>query len=294
VSDALVSLLTGLGDDELVLGHRHSEWTGYAPHIEEDVAFSSIAQDEIGHAAAYYALVAGVSGGDADAFALGRPADDYRHALLCERPNGDWAFTLARHWLYDHADALRLEGLEESSHEGLAALARKIRREERYHLIHADLWIKRVAQGPAEGRSKLVDAMARAWPEARGLFEPFEGEEEAVYKGWLPTPSAELATQWTKQTAQALDEIGLPTEIHGRADESAEFVASSSGDLIAAYPRDRLDDRGVVNPRDRLDDRGVVSVPDGFGGRRGHHTDDFTELWEVMTGQYRAHPGATW
>jgi ring-1,2-phenylacetyl-CoA epoxidase subunit PaaC len=279
VSEALSSLLLGLGDDELVLGHRHSEWTGYAPHIEEDVAFSSIAQDEIGHAAAYYSLVASATGADADALALGRPAGDYRHAVLCERPNGDWAFTLARHWLYDHADALRLEDLESSSHDDLAALARKIRREERYHLIHADTWIKRVAHGPAEGRSKLVDAMARAWPEARGLFEPFEHEEEAVYKGWLPTPSTELGLRWAKETAAALDELGLPTEIHGRADESAEFVASSSGDLIAAAGD------GVTDH---------AEAPDGFGGRRGHHTDDFAVLWEVMTGQYRAHPGATW
>ena len=279
MSDALVALLTGLGDDELVLGHRHSEWTGYAPHIEEDVAFSSIAQDEIGHASAYYALVGKETGTSPDELALGRPQDQYRHALLCERPNGDWAFTLARHWLYDHADALRLESLEDSDNADLAALARKIRREERYHLIHADTWITRVAHGPAEGRSKLVDAMARAWPEARGLFEPFDGEEEAVYKGWLPTPSEELGIKWAKQTAEALDELGLPTEIHGRADESAEFVASSSGDLIAG-----AGETGAAPP----------PGTDGFGGRRGRHTDDFAELWEVMTGQYRAHPGATW
>ena len=275
MNDALRSLLIGLGDDELVLGHRHSEWTGYAPHIEEDVAFSSIAQDEIGHAAAYYSLASS----DPDALALGRSTGDYRHAVLCERPNQDWAFTLARHWLYDHADALRLETLESSSHDELAALTRKIRREERYHLIHADTWIRRVAQGPAEGRSKLVDAMARAWPEARGLFEPFEHEDEAVGKGWLPEPSEALGMRWAKETAEALDELGLPTEIHGRADESAEFVASSSGDLI----------EGAGNG-----EPAHPEGPDGFGGRRGRHSDDFAELWEVMTGQYRAHPGATW
>lgn len=277
MSDALVSLLIGLGDDELVLGHRHSEWTGYAPHIEEDVAFSSIAQDEIGHAAAYYSLVAGATGGDADAIALGRGPDDYRHAVLCERPNGDWAFTLARHWLYDRADALRLEALESSSHAELASLARTIRLEELYPILHPDSWVPRVAHGPAEGRSKLIDAMAHAWPEARGLFEPFEHEEQAVYQGWLPTPSGELGIRWAKETAEALDELGLPTEIQGRADESAEFVASSSGDLIAG--------EGSA-PH--------VEGPDGFGGRRGHHGEDFTALWEVMTGQYRAHPGATW
>jgi ring-1,2-phenylacetyl-CoA epoxidase subunit PaaC len=279
VKETLVSVVTALGDDELVLGHRHSEWTGYAPHIEEDVAFSSIAQDEIGHAAAYYSLVAEATGEDPDALGLGRASNEYRNALLCERPNGEWAYTLARHWLYDHADAVRLETLEQSSHDGLAALARKIRREERYHLIHADTWIKRVGHGPAEGRGKLVDAIARAWPEARGLFEPFDNEEEAVYKGLLPVPSLELEQRWTKTTLAALDELGLPADVHAREDESAEFVASSSGDLIAATNGERA---------------ATASSPDGYGGRRGVHTPDFEELWGVMTGQYRAHPGATW
>lgn len=279
MSQALISLVTALADDELVLGHRHSEWTGYAPHIEEDVAFSSIAQDEIGHAAAYYSLVTETTGEEPDRLGLGRAVDEYRNAVLCERPNGEWAFTLARHWLYDHADALRLETLEQSSHEGLAALARKIRREERYHLIHADTWIKRIAHGPAEGRAKLVSAMARAWPEAKGLFEPFDHEEEAVYNGVLPVPSAELEQRWTSQTLATLDELGLPADVHARADESAEFVASSSGDLIASSSDGRAPSATLV---------------DGYGGRRGVHTPDFDELWSVMTGQYRAHPGATW
>ncbi len=173
MSTALMSLLTALGDDELVLGHRHSEWTGYAPHMEEDVAFSSIAQDEIGHAAAYYSIAASITGGSADALAFGRDPGEYRNALLCERPNGDWAFTLARHWLYDHADDVRLEALEGSSHGELASLAHKIRREERYHLIHADTWLKRIVRGPVEGRTKLVDAVSSAYVEALGLFEPF-------------------------------------------------------------------------------------------------------------------------
>ena len=115
MTDALVSLVTALGDDELVLGHRHSEWTGYAPHMEEDVAFSSIAQDEIGHAAAYYSIASSVTGIPADAIAFGRDAGDYHNAIVCERPNREWAFTLARHWLYDNADDVRLAALEESS-----------------------------------------------------------------------------------------------------------------------------------------------------------------------------------
>ena len=279
MSEALVSLLTALGDDELILGHRHSEWTGYAPHMEEDVAFSSIAQDEIGHAAAYYSIAAGLTGKSRDEIAFGRDPGDYRNAVVCERPNREWAFTLARHWLYDHADDVRLAALEESSHPDLAALARKIRREERYHLIHADTWIKRIVHGPVEGRTKLIDAVSETYPETLGLFEPVENEEAAVSEGVLPAPSSELLQRFVGRTASALDSLGLPTEARALADETAEFVASSSGDLIE---------------REGGEQQAPAVRPAALGGRSGRHTDDFKELWDVMTVTYRSHPGASW
>lgn len=278
MSDSLVAVLTALGDDELILGHRHSEWTGFAPHIEEDVAFSSIAQDEIGHAAAYYSLVAKVTGDDPDRIALGRDKHEYRNAILCERDNGDWAYTLARHWLYDHADAIRLESLEGSAHEELAALVTKIRREERYHLLHADTWLKRVSQGPVEGRKRLADSVTVALREASSLFEPFELEEEAVKEGWLPVPSGELRQRYLQQTAEKLDALGLPTEVASHSDDKAEFVASSSGDLIAG---------------DAADEQ-APSGDDASGGRRGRRTADFDALWDDMTAMYRTNPGARW
>jgi ring-1,2-phenylacetyl-CoA epoxidase subunit PaaC len=279
VSEALVSLLTALADDELILGHRHSEWTGFAPYLEEDVAFSSIAQDEIGHAVACYSLVGKLTGTDADRLGLGREKNEYRNAILCERDNRDWSYTLARHWLYDHADDVRLEALEDSSDDELAALARKIRREERYHLLHADSWLRRVAHGPVEGRSKLIDALTNALGEALGLFEPIELEEEAIKEGYLPIPSDELSRRFFDRAGRALDEAGLPTEVRAGLDDHAEFIASSSGDLIA-------EENGGLGAE--------PDVPSGLGGRRGRHTDDFDSLWEVMTKTYRANPGATW
>ena len=270
-------MLIALGDDELILGHRHSEWTGFAPYIEEDVAFSSIAQDEIGHAAAYYSLAAALGDGDPDRIALGRDVDGYRNAILCERPNGDWAFSLARHWLYDHADAIRLESLEKTSHTDLAALVAKMRREERYHLIHADTWMQRVAAGPVEGRNKVVAAIGPVFDDTMGLFEPFEREDDALSDGSLPEPSADLRGRFIERISELLDEIGFPTHDPARADASAEFVASSSGDLIAG------DGRASTPPSH-----------DGLGGRAGRRSSDFTPLWEDMTATYRTHPGARW
>lgn len=279
-SAAFVSVVAALADDELVLGHRHSEWTGYAPHIEEDVAFSSIAQDEIGHAAQLYALLGAETGANPDHLALGRERDAYRHAILCERPNADWAFTLARHWLYDHADAMRLEALEGTADGELARLVTKIRREERYHLIHADAWMTRVAHGPVEGRSKLIAAVGEAFAPAAALFEPFEHEEDAVKEGILPVPSNELRERFVRQAASRLDDLGMPTgEITGALDDAAEFVASSSGDLIES-----------------TGDAAARAAPhrSAFGGRRGRHTNDFEELWNDLTYTYRQDPGATW
>ena len=276
--EPLIALLTALGDDEIVLGHRHSEWTGFAPHLEEDVAFSSIAQDEIGHAAAYYSLVAKLTGDSADRLALGRAAEGYRNAIICERPNGEWGYTLVRHWLYDVAESLRLETLEGSADPQLAALATKIRREERYHLIHASTWMKRVARGPVDGRTRLIDAIASAVPETAGLFEPFELEDECIKAGWLTVPSAELQTRFITRIQKDLDELGLPAGVTDHATDRAEFVASSSGDLISGQGEEPIEPARST----------------GLGGRRGQHTADFEELHSVMTSQFMANPGARW
>src|SRR5215217_2383870 len=106
--------LLELADDELVVGWRDSEWTGIAPTLEEDVAFSSIAQNEIGHARAAYELAAQELGTDADALAFDRRPEEYRCAPLVQLRRLEWALTIARHWLYETADALRLGALKEA------------------------------------------------------------------------------------------------------------------------------------------------------------------------------------
>ena len=153
--DALAELLLSVADDEFVIGFWDSEWTGIAPMLEEDVATSSIAQDEIGHARALYELLATLTGDDADQIAFGREADAYRHAALLDHARGDWAFSVARRYLYETADAVRLEALARSTWEPIAQLATKMRREETYHRMHADAWLRRLADGPPEARDRL-------------------------------------------------------------------------------------------------------------------------------------------
>jgi ring-1,2-phenylacetyl-CoA epoxidase subunit PaaC len=158
------ALLLQIADDELVLGWRNSEWTGIAPVLEEDVAFSSIAQNEIGHARALYQL----SSEDADALAFDRDPAEYRCSPLVElRFVPDWATTIARHVLYEAADRLRIEQLKSSSDAAVAGLAAKIDREEVYHRLHAEMWADRLRDEP-----RYREALEELWPYAVAMLEP--------------------------------------------------------------------------------------------------------------------------
>ena len=160
--------LLRLADDELILGWRDSEWTGIAPFLEEDVAFSSIAQTEIGHARAWYELAARQierGGVDADALAFDREPEEYRCAPLVElRLVGDWARTIARRWLYETADRIRIQVLLNSTDREVADLAEKIDREEAYHRMHAEMWIERLRDERA-----FQEAVDELWPYALGV-----------------------------------------------------------------------------------------------------------------------------
>jgi ring-1,2-phenylacetyl-CoA epoxidase subunit PaaC len=185
--------LLGLADDELVIGWRDSEWTGIAPVLEEDVAFSSIAQNEIGHARAVYQLLAD----DADALAFDRAPDEYRCAPLVELRLLDWAHTIARRWLYEVADEIRITALMAD-----VPLAAKINREEAYHRMHAEMWHERLGDEPL-----FRDAVEELWPYALGVVLPEQRAElaarvrldevEPVERG---THTDELAALWEEMT----------------------------------------------------------------------------------------------
>jgi ring-1,2-phenylacetyl-CoA epoxidase subunit PaaC len=173
-----LELLLEIADDELVLGWRNSEWTGVAPFLEEDVAFSSISQNEIGHARAIYQLVAEELGTSADELALDRRPEEYRSAPLVELRRLEWARTIARHYLYETADAVRVQALLRSSDPDVAGLAEKIDREEIYHRIHAEMWLDRLLWS-GEGRARLEEAIKELWPYALGVLD------DQLRPGWV-------------------------------------------------------------------------------------------------------------
>jgi ring-1,2-phenylacetyl-CoA epoxidase subunit PaaC len=172
--------LLEIADDELVLGWRDSEWTGIAPFLEEDVAFSSIAQNEVGHARALYELVARRRGVTADELAFDRAPGDYRCARIVELRLPEWERTIARHYLYEEADAKRLERLKNSDDAEIAGLAAKIDREEAYHRMHAQMWHERLSGEPR---------YERALEELRSLLDASRHDH-----------SAELTELWHEMT----------------------------------------------------------------------------------------------
>jgi ring-1,2-phenylacetyl-CoA epoxidase subunit PaaC len=204
--------ILAIADDELILGWRDSEWTGIAPTLEEDVAFSSIAQNEIGHARALYELAAVELDSDPDALAFDRAPEEYCCAPLVELHLLDWAHTIARRYLYEEADRVRLDALRKGDDAELAGLAAKIDREEVYHRLHAEMWAARLREEP-----RFRAAVDELWPYALGLLEP--------------SMRAELArrTGLSVESTQAIERGGHTPELTELWNEMTEVRRSVPG-----------------------------------------------------------------
>lgn len=201
--------LLALADDEHVVGARHTAWIGLGPFLEEDLAFCSIAQDELGHAIALYELLLvddGRSTDELDSFALLREPSEYRSCELAEMACSDWNDSLVRHWLYDRAEQLRWNALVDSSDDRVAAIARRSLREESFHLSHAEQFMSRVA---ASRPPQLLASIERLIPIARRLWTPAGGESAALAEGVATASSERLAEAWELAIRGDLTRWGL-------------------------------------------------------------------------------------
>lgn len=193
-------MLLAFADDEHLMGQRHTEWIGVAPFLEEDLAFASIGQDELGHAAMLYELVISDLSGDppsaaaVDALAFRREPADYRSCWLVEAACTEWASALVRHWLYDTAEALRWRELTGSSEERLRAIAARAMSEERYHLRHADALLDALV-GDGDASARIAGALAEMLPLGVALFDDPHGAGSAV-ESVVGRPLAALAAEW--------------------------------------------------------------------------------------------------
>ncbi|UII30181.1 phenylacetate-CoA oxygenase subunit PaaC [Fulvivirga ulvae] len=205
---ALKELLYKMADDQLIIGHRNSEWTGMGPLLEEDIAFSSMAQDKVGQSHALYQILHSLGESEPDTIAFTRNAEQFHNCTLTELPNGEYDFSLIRHFLFDTAEAIRFELLTESSYTPLAQLAKKIQGEIRYHTMHANTWIKQLGTATEESISRLQSSLDKALPYALGIFEPSPYEQELIADGIFPGEEV-LKEKWTSRITEILSQTSL-------------------------------------------------------------------------------------
>lgn len=247
--EALKSLIYRMADDALIIAHRNSEWTGLGPTLEEDIAFSSIAQDKLGHALALYTILHEQLGEDEpDAIAFGRTETNFTCCRFVELPIGDYAFSLMRHLLFDLSDQLRYEMLESSSYEPLAQVARKVRGEIKYHLFHATTWVKKLAaDGDEESKARMQSALNECWPYALGIFETVESDGVLADAGLFAGEEA-LKEKWMTAITAIIEDAGLmlPDDVTpeegGRKGHHSEHLAPLLEEMTEVFRIDESAD----------------------------------------------------
>jgi ring-1,2-phenylacetyl-CoA epoxidase subunit PaaC len=205
---ALKELLYKIADDLLILGHRNSEWTGIGPLLEEDIAFSSMAQDKIGQSLAVYELLHHLGEGVPDSVAFMRKSDLFHNCQFVELPIGDYEFSLIRHFLYDHSILLRFQQLSDSSYQPLAQVSRKLVGELRYHVMHADSFIKKLGTATDESINRLQTALNQALPFALGIFENSPQESELI-SGRIFSGEEDLYGRWYHEITKVIEVTSL-------------------------------------------------------------------------------------
>ena len=215
LSPAAREYLLAFADDEHTVGAHHASWIGMGPFLEEDLAFCSIAQDELGHALALYDYL--VEPAELDRFVLLRDPADYRCCALTEATCPTWPLAMVRHWLYDEAEGLRWDALHQSSVPGLPELARQANREESFHRSHAAMMMKRIC-ADSVGRAELQAAFDELAGIAASLWQPPQGESDALAAGVANVSFRQMAAAWSERIASDGADWGL------RIDQAALVV----------------------------------------------------------------------
>lgn len=256
---AVVELLYQLADDDFIHSFRGAEWLGLAPHVEEDVAFSSISQDTMGHAAMFYQLLEDLGEGTADQLAHSRPSKERKNNVLVELVNGpgnymekpqyDWAFAVVRNYFYTQAKAIKIQSLKNSSYRPLAEVAIKVKMELYFHLLHWKTWFTQLTNSTEEARKRMKEAIEKAFAELDGIFSFGTSRDKIVSFGLIEDETI-LKKLWVQEVTSVFEATNL-------------------------------------------------SMPEAFGmmhgnGREGEHTDDLDQAIETLGEVYRSNPAAAW
>ena len=246
MAGALFDYVLRLADDALILGHRLSEWCGHAPLLEEELALANIGLDLIGQARALYDHAGALEGQgrDQDALAYRRDAPQFRNLLLVEQPNGDFAMTIARQFLYTGYAAPLWRGLAGSTDATLATIAAEAAHQAAYHLRHAGEWLVRLGDGTAESHRRAQSAIDALWSYSGEMFETDETVAALVVDGVAPDPVT-LRVEWESTVGAILAEATLQRPVDrwmqtggrsGRHSEHLGYILAELQFLQRAYP----------------------------------------------------------
>jgi len=242
----MLDYLLRLGDNTLVLSQRLSEWCGHGPVLEQDIALTNIALDLLGQTRMYLTYAGEIEGKgrSEDDIAYFRDAHQFRNCLLVERPNGDFAQTIARQFFFDVFNYYQLQGLRQSSDQRLADIAEKALKEATYHLRFSSDWVLRLGDGTALSHQKMQAAVDLLWPFTGEMTTPDALDLEMAAHGIAPN-LPEIKALWEKKVTEVLQEatLTLPTNNwmqsggkQGKHSEHLGFLLAEMQHLQRTYP----------------------------------------------------------
>lgn len=243
---SLINYTLHLADNALIIGHRNSEWCGHGPILEQDIAISNIALDGIGQARNFYQYAALLSGNGAteDSLAYLRDVIDYKNLLITELPNGDWAQTTLRQFLFSSYQYYFYQKLEKSADPKLAAIAEKSLKEVTYHLRWSSEWVIRLGDGTAESHERIVKAVAEIWNYTGELFMPATYEKELAATG-IAVDLSVIQPLWQQKVSDVFAEatITIPEKSFAQSGgkegihtEQLGYILAEMQFLQRAYP----------------------------------------------------------
>jgi ring-1,2-phenylacetyl-CoA epoxidase subunit PaaC len=220
----LIKYTLHLADNSLILGHRNSEWTGHGPILEQDIAISNIALDLIGQSRNLYQYAAVLFNQNKDTKVFTSPFDrevteddlaylrdawDFKNCLLAEQPNGDWATTILRQFLFSAWQYYFYQQLQKSNDEQLSAIAEKSLKETTYHLRWSSEWVIRLGDGTEESHQRMLNAIDELWVYTAELFFAVAYEVEGVAQGFAVDISL-IKPMWQQKVESVFEEATLP------------------------------------------------------------------------------------
>jgi ring-1,2-phenylacetyl-CoA epoxidase subunit PaaC len=246
----LFDYLLRLGDSPLILAQRLGAWVGKGPILEEDMALANVGLDLLGQARMWLTYAGEVEsrfaakGRDEDQLAFLRDGVDFRNLLIAEQPNGNFADTIARQFLFDAWHELALDALVQSRDARIAGIAAKSAKEVAYHVERSGDWVIRLGDGTEESHGKMQAAVDALWPYTGEMFTVDDGELALIDAG-IATDVRVLASPWRRRVDAVLSEatLAVPASAHmqrggrqGVHTEHLGFVLAEMQFLQRAYP----------------------------------------------------------